>query len=227
MKYLYHHLGLGDHIICNAMVREYYKRYGELSIFCKKHNTESVSYMFRDLLNLKILTGDDSFAMKYLRKIPEKDIIRIGHTGIEWENRTNTFDHTFYKQALLNFDLRWSGFHINRDKNKEAEFFNRFGLNPGAYIFIHEDKERAYGINERYLNKDIKRFYVNKNVTSNIFDYLQIIDNAAEIHVIESCVQLITDSLPELNIESRLIAHRYARTEEPPQLKRKWNVIVS
>ena len=61
MKYVYHHLGLGDHIICNGMVRYFKEIYGKIKVFCKPHNYKNVEYMYRDDDNIEVLSiGEDS-----------------------------------------------------------------------------------------------------------------------------------------------------------------------
>ena len=46
MIYIYHHLGLGDHIICNGLVRFLQKKHNQVSLFCYQHNIENVSFMY-------------------------------------------------------------------------------------------------------------------------------------------------------------------------------------
>jgi hypothetical protein len=95
MKYIYHHLGLGDHIICNGLVRYYRDMYQKVTVFCKLHNFENVKYMYRDDENIIVLPiGEDSDVLNYIQvnKL-EKDIIKIGfgHMGIG-----SSFDESFY-----------------------------------------------------------------------------------------------------------------------------------
>ena len=72
--YLYHHLGLGDHIICNSLVRHYCKLYDKIYLFVKSHNYESVKFMYHDLNNIEFIVGneyfhgDDIFVKSYLDK---------------------------------------------------------------------------------------------------------------------------------------------------------------
>jgi hypothetical protein len=226
MKYIYHHLGLGDHIICNGLVREYSKQFSEIIIFCKQHNYESVSFMFSDLKNLRILIGDDNYVLNYLRTIPEQNIIRIGYTGYNWGNLNLNFERTFYFQAGLDFNKRWDSFKLIRDKNKEIQLFNVFGFKEKEYIFVHQDKERNFLIDNKYL-KNKKIIFMEKGLTLNIFDYLYLIENATEVHVIESCLAFIIDSL-QLQEDKNLFIHRYSRKIplfEIPTYKKNWNII--
>jgi len=63
MNYIYHHLGLGDHIICNGLVRELIKPEKKYKMFVKPHNHNIVKFMYRDLKNLDFIVGDDLFSM--------------------------------------------------------------------------------------------------------------------------------------------------------------------
>ena len=49
--FIHHHLGLGDHIICNGLVREFAKSYN-INLFCKSKNMYNVSVMFADVKNI-------------------------------------------------------------------------------------------------------------------------------------------------------------------------------
>ena len=54
IKYIYHNLGLGDHIILNALVREIIQQNSKnfLILFVKKNNISSVKFMFKDINNI-------------------------------------------------------------------------------------------------------------------------------------------------------------------------------
>ena len=61
--YILQHLGLGDHIMCNGLVRHYSKLNDVVHVFCKYNNIEDVQYMFRDDHKIKLIpVSDDSDA---------------------------------------------------------------------------------------------------------------------------------------------------------------------
>jgi hypothetical protein len=51
--YIYHHLGLGDHIICNSIVRHYATIFDEVIVFCKNHNRYSVEHLYFKLFHYR------------------------------------------------------------------------------------------------------------------------------------------------------------------------------
>lgn len=121
---LYHHLGLGDHIICNGIVREYCKKYNRVAIFSKPHNYTSVAFMFRDLSNLTVIKGDDKFAKKFilLNKFglarPKCNYVKvIGHEFLE-RNPNSSFDKEFYQIAEIDFAKKWDSFFVRRERER-------------------------------------------------------------------------------------------------------------
>lgn len=73
--YIYHHLGLGDHIICNSIVRNFCDSYDTVYLFVKPHNYKNVEFMYRDLTNITLIKGYDNFCENYIKR---KNYIKIG-----------------------------------------------------------------------------------------------------------------------------------------------------
>lgn len=231
---LYHHLGLGDHIMCHGIVREYCKTYDRVAIFCKSHNYLSVSFMYRDLPNLVIIKGDDTFAKKFISENTSEfgrdkyDQVKLlgfqhldRHSGIPLEKQ-------FYKIAGVDLVKKWDNFFVKRDLKRERLLFKQAALDA-EYIFLHEDQARNYRINRKKINKKYKVFTPDKKLTENIFDYLMIIEKAKEIHVIDSSFMFLIDCLPYNNPNQKLYIHRYSRENNEwqlPILKKDWHILT-
>jgi hypothetical protein len=217
MKYIYHHLGLGDHIICNGLVRSLIKPENEYTMFVKEHNLTSVKFMYRDLNNLNFITGDDVFVRNFItkNKLKNEDLIIAGFGR---HPKAKSFDESFYLQNNLLFENRWDNFLVIRDKQSENKLFNYFNLNNLDYIFIHDDKSRNYVIDESIFNKNnLKIIRPIKGVTENIFDYCKIIQNSVESHFIDSSFRLMCDSL---NLKTK---HIYYHINMKDNIKRNNN----
>ena len=191
--YIYHYLGLGDHIICNGIVRHYAKLYDKIYLFVKDNNFESVKFMYHDLNNIDYIVGTvysdgvDIFVYPYLDK---ENLLRVSY-----QNPDLPFDESFYFQVGIPFEKRWSDFFVERDEQREMDLFNHFNIN-GEYIFLHDDDDRKIKINREYIeNKNLRIITPEKNFTKNIFDYCYLIENAKEIHCIDSSFRLIADSI--------------------------------
>ncbi len=106
------------------------------------------------------------------------------------------FDQAFYKAANLDFEKRFTDFRLNRDKKRELELFDRLNLKPGKYIFLHDDKTRNFNINRNHIqDKSLPVIFPDHKLTNNIFDFCHIIENAAELHVIDSSFKNLCENL--------------------------------
>jgi hypothetical protein len=191
--FIYHHLGLGDHIICNGLVRNIVKDYGyeEYFLFCKQQNAATVSFMFRDLKNLKIVAviSDHNITPLLQMGLP---ILRIGFEHV----KDSFFDREFYRQLNIPFEKRWDDFYVERELEKEKDLFNKFNVKEGEYIFIHDDYSRLFLIEENHVvNKHLPAVRPQPGLTDNSFDYCYLIEHSKEAHFIDSSFRLLMDSL--------------------------------
>lgn len=207
MKYIYSHLGLGDHVICNGLYREIIKNNLDYTIFVKNHNLETVGFMLRDLQNLKLrgVKNDDEVISIINNQVLANDVIKIGFCQIP-SFGAKEFDDTFYLQHNIPFEKRWSHFKCERNLDSEKKLFNKFNVKEGEYVFIHDDKSRGYEIDESYIiNKNLPIIRPIIGLTKNSFDYCYLMQNSIESHFIDSSFRLIFDSLQLRN--SNLFFH--------------------
>lgn len=197
--YIYHHLGLGDHIICHGIVRSICEKFDtkQHTLFLKPQFLTSVSFMYTDLTNLILLPfKTDTEIHNFLKNINNTEKLYIGHHHLaQFLKNGLTFDEAFYKQVGLSFDKRWTNFKIVRDYNREKKLLSQTTI-PDKYIFLHDDLERKLIIDKKnILNKDLPILTPNLFKTDNIFDFLTLIENAEEIHCMDSAFKLMIDSV--------------------------------
>jgi hypothetical protein len=217
MNYIYHHLGLGDHIICNGLVREIISNNEEYSLFVKPHNFDSIQFMYKDLPNLYFILADDRFCVEFLKNKEKKIIVGFdSHPNIPW-------DEFFYFQHKIDFSKRWDSFKVTRDLDKELFLYDKLNPKNEEYILIHsKGSDNIDRIDYSVFKEDVKKIYVEKH-TNNIFDYLTLIEKAKEIHCIESSFQVMVDSF-ELN--NKLYFHNNKNSRGfQHKIKNKWIVI--
>lgn len=191
-KFIYHHLGLGDHIICNGLVRYLYSKNksDNISLFCKPHYFSSVAFMYKDLDNLQIVKADD-IKVRQLIKFFDGGII-VGHEHLRFEPGL-TFDELFYKQLGVPFYSRWDAFKVVRDLSREEDVFKRLAL-AEPYAFIHDDPGRGLIIDRSRIAEGLKHIHPSQVKTDNIFDYMTVMENATEVHCMDSSFKLMFDS---------------------------------
>jgi len=211
MKVFRGHMGLGDHIICNALVRHLAKE-DPIIVPVKMHNFISVKFMFSDNENIHVMpfSGDNDTDI-YCKHIAAAGIKVIwnGHLGPSkkaWEESNSNFDRKFYEQAEVDFNLRWDGFKIPENSFDWKKLFHlRFpDIEPADYIFLHNTSStEVRQINEKYLQHDLI-FVPDIEFTDNIFDYVGLLENAKEVHCINSSFICLADSL---NLRGELHYH--------------------
>jgi hypothetical protein len=210
------HQGLGDHIVCAGIYREYAKQFFHCVVPVKKNNFESVRDMLKDCRNIQVISypseGLIDYHQMYLAKFGYT-ILKLGGYGIDFFLDQNLrLDEHFYKQANIPISMRWESFKYIRNHKLELELFDLLECKKGKYIFIHDDINRGFNIDPtripagyRVIRPDPVRF---KRYT--VFNYLRIIENAYEIHCMESSFAALIESF---KIDVPKFAHRYARPE--------------
>ena len=218
--YIYHHMGLGDHLICNAIVRDYSKKYDKIYLFCKHRNKNTIEFMYRDLKNIYLMLVEDDSQVKNYVFQNKVNLLKIGFENLDM--RLN-FDESFYNQIKLNFGKKWSDFFLMRDLDSEKKLFNFFNLKEKEYIFVHDDSSRGFIIQEKFLSKDIKIIRPDKSLNFNFFDYIYTIENAKQIHCIDSSYSNLIDLL---GINNELFLYKNTRWDEfLPKFKSNWKLI--
>ena len=157
---VHHHLGLGDHFVCYGLVRTLQDRHGGIELYCKKNNYNSVKTMYKGT-GINILLVDSDLECN-----PD---IQIGFTDATMTEEK--FGEEFYRQASVPYENRWK-YSIEHDHEPIKLDVDRF---------IHDDQQRGYKI-----ELDGFRPYL----TDNIFDWSYAIENAKEVHCIESSFRL-------------------------------------
>lgn len=218
--YIYHNLGLGDHIICNGLVRNFYKKLNGATLFCYKHNVANVSRMFSDLSFLNIIAikpEEEPLIKDFLthNNLLEDTINATDNfIGSKIENPmilkspTKTFDEVFYERVGLNFSVRFDDFFIRRDFNKESRLLKNVLKKGASYNFVHGDESRGFLINESLIKNDFNIIYSDSSIP--IFDYISVINKASEVHVMQSSFKDLINSFDLSG--PKFFLHSYVRS---------------
>ena len=187
LKYIYHHMGLGDHIICNGMIRYFCKKYDNVVVFCKDHYYDNINYMYRDLNNLEIFNFlDDEQVVEFINKniSVKNNLIKPGFQNLDSCLDRMTFDEAFYYLAGLDFQIRFDEFYFERDLEKEEEVCKTLNPDDEKYIFVLDDPKRGYNIDMTKVTDEYK--VIRNDFQFKMFDYIKLLENAEEIHMMQT-----------------------------------------
>lgn len=220
--YIYHNLGLGDHIISNGLVRCYAEKYDKVFVFCKLHNVNSVEYMYRDDKSIEILPAADKAALGFINRNPQHNYLVARSSG----GLNKSFDVELYDVAKITSANKWNRFYFERDSKREQAVYKKFGLKKDdRFVFVHEDNARGFRITNHLPDIRIIRPDSAMKRESNIFDYLYMIEKAEEVHCIDSAFLNLIDCIQLRN--KGLFFHKYVRDSskgKTPSLKMNWRV---
>ena len=100
-----------------------------------------------------------------------------------------TFNLSFYEQFNLPYNYSFNKFKITRDEEKEESLLkhlkNTYEV-KGPYQVVHN--QSSYGKVDLQSNKNLPKIYIETetDLYKNIFLYLKVIENAEEIHCLDS-----------------------------------------
>lgn len=226
----FHH-GMGDELICNGLVREYCKKYETVGIFCLKRNYPSVSFMYRDLANLRIhvvQTHSERYRFRLLNSF------RFGQNRYDEIRAIDDYDQEcgirFERQVYKFFDVplekKWDSFFVERDAELEQATLAKTGVRA-PFQFVHDDGR--FPLDRTLISQTLPIIEPTKELTNNVFDCCGIIEQAAEIHVVDSSFINLVDLLPYKNPAQRLYKHAYARPIpgwQSPLQRKPWTVLI-
>lgn len=225
MFYIYHHLGLGDHIICNGMVRHFLEEHGKIGLFCHSHYQKNVNYLYRDDSEINILPyKNESDICSFLSSLDKNKYKKIGFNDLNKysPNGPVTVDEAFYELAGVDFENRFSKFYLKRDFNKEKEALKELNPKNEKFIYVHDDSNRGFAIHNEKHRQDLK--IIKNDFRFTLFDMMGIIEEAEEVHTMQTG---LFDLINSFKLEKpKIFVHTYVRKYPPFILTKGLNDIM-
>jgi len=227
---IYHHLGLGDAIECNGMVRYYSDKYDKVHVFSKERNYNMVSYMFRDNQNIvihKVPDNNEYVGVSNFLENFQGFVLVPGHQnyfgnlGFFKKNEWGPAE-SFYHLAHVPWECRNSKFFFERDLKKEQEVCDLVNPDKEKYIFVHDDPSRGFN-----LNIDTPYKIIKNNPSVNMFNIVKLLEEAEEIHCMSSSILCLIDCLSTSVKFPKLYLHYNIRKVElgPKSLFGDWEYV--
>jgi hypothetical protein len=226
------HLGLGDCIECNGMVRYYADLYEKVNIFAKEQYYDMVEQMYEDDDSIsvnKVIGSEFECFFRFLEQTGATDVVIPGFNS--YEGNLHMFEQllmgpaeAFYFLAEVPWRMRVEKFYFKRDASKEKKVLEKLNPNNEKYIFVHDDPDRGYNI-------DIESEYkiIRNDKSLNLLDMVGLFENAEEIHCMSSSILCLIDCLSLKVKFPPLFLHHDVRNVElgPNGLFADWNIVAN
>ena len=135
---VYTHLGLGDHFVCNGLVRELTERENAEKTYVpvKETNIDDVAAMYSDdsrihCIPIKNYYHNNHEKIFNLMEAKSSEIFKIGY-----EKCRRDYDVSFYDCVNIPFEKRWSSFKCNRDYDRENRLYQYMNPNDEPFILV-------------------------------------------------------------------------------------------
>lgn len=184
-----HHLGMGDSIVHNGMIRKISEDNPGCDIFLAAigHNFKNVQYMFRDNPRINVLNVTCDNQVREIIHEGNFNKVISSHSRDVNLRYGEYFDDSFYKVVGMDPDIKFKYFHLERDPEIENKIFEELITKKGIsdYVFVHEKPENNITIKRDLLESDLPVVVADPNY--GIFELLQVIECARSVHIISSC----------------------------------------
>jgi len=198
-------MDLGDHFVHAGIINYYADRCNELHVPVKPHNYETVKTLFQENSHVIVFVLSENEEEDYIRR---NNLGRINNywpmffteinncrTSLMWEEQC-------YLHYEVPFRARYDNFRLPRHIAESNDLFNR--LTSGKpYVLVH----RITGLHPdglpiniplfRKMNNfsDLGIIEIKPGLTNNMMNFVKLIENAEEIHCVNSSFFCLVDSI--------------------------------
>ena len=228
----YSHLGLGDQIILSGAINYLSKRYNKIHLVSYEKFKNSLDLLYKENNNVEMfylpkglnkLTQEKTEISEEVIKYSKKTNLEILKIGYDKKDKRLHFSKAFYKQLNLNYKLSYEYFSLHNDEthvDKLSDHLKDTYKIDGDYKLIHNEHssgpvnlKNVDKHNSIYITRETDPFY-------NLFLYEGLINEASEIHCINSSFAHLVD---RLKTNGKLYYHEVLGSRLP--FEKKWNYV--
>lgn len=217
---IHHHGGLGDAIICNGMINYLSNYFSKIRVASWPQTFKQLEFLYSDNRKIEVFEYKKN---NEIYKGNKHHVLRVG-----FEKNYGNFNVSFYEQLNLPYEISFDYFHIPNDESRVDEIYSHlldhYGVS-GDYILIH--RSSSYGELDLVIENSLPKVFVEKDtdIFKNIFLYTKLIQNAKEIHCVDSSFLHLVE---RVDTEAELFFHAYKTQNQITEklfLKKNWNII--
>lgn len=227
---LYHHLGLGDHFICNGLVN-YISQKVAIILPCKQHNHDTVECLYSNNKAVTVFPIMDE--LHDISNLVNETQLPLFKVGFDYLNTTSTIWYkAFYNQLDIDYKTRYTKFLLPDNIAEQTDLYNRLLRESKPYIVVHKASSVNSSYNIDYMQGRDESLLptiveVTPNESNNLLAWTKVFQNAEEIHVVESSVFCLIDSIAD-TCQGRLYFHKIRKPsmiDDQDLQENGWNII--
>ena len=225
---VYTHQGLGDIICCYAIVKTIIEEsVSDVIIPGKTSLLDSLNFLYNGEPRLSILTISDNLDMNnemgtvysYANQ-HNLDVLQIGFSNIK-----NPFHYNqFFDQVDIPYRRSWEIFPNFKSSDNSKKLYDTVSLGDKDYIL--EINTNSSGTFELKIDSDLPKIKIFKsNFGSGIFDWIDVIVNAKEIHTVGTGAFHLVDRIENFNKDCKLYFHNVRHDFHTIDTNWEWTLI--
>lgn len=217
---LHHHLGLGDHIICNGLVHALIEklRIKTLFLMTKSRNTTTVGSLYMEHPNIILVElpeshedQEDLFASEWAKanNIP---LLRTAVTN----QKDEPFDSKFYIQFGLDPKTSWDRFTLPSNQESSQAKFKQLIRHKNYCLIANTGSIGKFDLD---VCTNLPTYEIDPYLFPSLLDWTEIIRHATEIHCIDSAVIHLVD---RINTTAETLTYHDIGRGSTFQLRKNW-----
>jgi len=234
------HTGLGDHIITNGMIHSFAEDYDKVYVPHIKMFGESVRALYAGYDKIETVELPDIDINLHGRHLIENlitdtnsEVARICDPHLYYPRRliqnkdgqlayvhaATNFDRQFYELAGMHFSYRYTKCKIPLSTYKSESIYEKLS-NRKEYILVHDNSSQSEGY-PLDIKSNLPLVKIKPGITDNVFDFVDLIRNATEVHAVGSFFQCLVDSMWN-DVKGKLYFHNLMMKHDT-QINCLWN----
>ena len=234
------HTGLGDHIITNGMIHSFAEDYDKVYVPHIKMFGESVRSLYAGYDKIETVEFPDidinlhgQHLIDALIHDTNSEVARICDPYLYYPRRlildkdgklcyvhtATNFDRQFYELAGMHFSYRYTKCRIPPSTDKSNELYQTLSKGKN-YILVHSNSSQSEGY-PLSIDSNLPVVEIKPGITDNVFDFVDLIRNATEVHVVGSFFQCLVDSMWN-DVKGKLFFHNIMMKHDT-QINCIWN----
>ena len=233
--FFYGHLGLGDMFWMCGAVRYLATCYDEVVVVCKEKYIKNVQQMYADDPTIKLFPVIDDSVIQPFQAAAKPNIesnlgMEVFACGYHSANpRIYEFPHCFYDDLKLPREIRTTYFYVPTTETAVALYND---VRPFKYFVVHQESQNKklpiwdslfkqrpdvliLDLNKNHYEPAHQYYYkANLVVNKPLLDYKILLENASEIHLLESSVYCFASHLDLSKVNVKMCYDSFDNSNE-------------